>query len=138
MARPKSVRATWKFPRRALAFSDLPSTIFRPRPRTFLSRLTPSKRISFAQEILFDGVRRDKNVRGLGRKMVLGRSEKAKALLGNFQVARTDFGRAIGLCGGALRGAAWCGVTHNCCVAEGSVNPEKPISNREFFGKPRA
>ena len=48
-------------------------------------------------------------------KMVFGGSQKPKALFGNFQIARTDLGRAVAvlLCG---IGVALCGVTHNCVL----------------------
>ena len=53
---------------------------------------------AFAQKVLLDGVRRDKDVGRFGLKMVLRRAQKTEPFLGYLEIARTVVGCAIRLC----------------------------------------
>ena len=89
---------------------------------------------AFAQEAFLDRVGRDKNVRRLRRKEMVGRAQEAEALLGDFQIAGAKLGRAVAwsavvlwritLRRAGLRGGALWGVAHKCCAVEGPMNPE--------------
>ena len=51
-----------------------------------------NSRYALAQKIAADGIGRDKNVRGLGVKMVGGGAEKSETFLRNLQVTGTLIG----------------------------------------------
>jgi hypothetical protein len=46
---------------------------------------------AFAEEIAFNRVRRDEDVRRFGVEMILGRAEEAKSLFRDFKIAGTGF-----------------------------------------------
>ena len=61
---------------------------------------------AFAQEVLFDGVGRDEDVRRFGLKMVVRRAEESEPFFGDFQISGTIFRCAIRL--GAHRSTVLC------------------------------